>query len=423
MPAESVITRRGFLSGALAVAGATIVPARVFSADAPSNRIAIGCVGVGGRGRLNVNGLLKHGAQIQAICDVDDHALTSAQRIVGGCAVHRDSRELIARRDIDAVMIATPDHWHVPIAIAAVAAGKDIYVEKPLGVTIDEGKKLRAAVRRYGAVFMHGTEQRSMSRFRQACELVRNGRIGKVHTVLAGCPGGRRGGAEAPAEVPAGLDYDRWLGPAPRKPYSAARVRTYGWYYISDYASSGFMAGWGVHPIDIAQWGLGADDSGPVAVEGTGDIPADGLFDTPVTWRVEYTYADGMRMIFTDSSGWGFGGEGVRFIGTDGWIHVSRSQGLSASSESVLRSTIGPNEIRLCRSDSDDGNFIECVKTRRPTAAPIEAAHRSTTVCYLGHIAIVLGRKLRWDPAAERFVGDDAANRMLVRAYREPWGM
>ena len=438
---ERVVTRRSLLKKTASVAaGAITLPYYVSSSAlgkagtfAPSNRITLGCIGVGPRGRLNTRGLMHHGAQVVAVCDVDEVPRAAAKKEVEdhyarkfgrekytGCATYNDFRNLLARQDIDAVMIATPDHWHVPIAIAAVEAGKDIYVEKPLGVSIAEGQALRDAVRRYGAVFMHGTEQRSFSQFRFACELVRNKHTGKLHTIRVACPGGQETGVHPPMPVPKGLDWDMWLGPAPWVPYTKARLRLgsgQGWYFISDYAPSGFVTGWGVHHLDMAQWALDADHSGPVEIDGHGVFPKDGLWDTPLTWSIDYIYANGVRMNFTDNRK---NRQGVRFEGTEGWIHVTRNS-IDAHPKSLLRSVISPNEIHLYKCNNDDQNFIECVKTRSKTCSPIDAAHRSTTVGYLGYISILLGRKLRWDPLKECFIHDEQANRMLSRSMRSPW--
>ncbi len=435
------LTRRSFLKNAAgtvvaAAAFPYVVPSSALGKAgtvAPSNHVTVASIGVGGRGAFNTRSLMNYGGQVLAVCDVDQPIRKKMKNIVeafyadeqrsgsyNGCDDYNDFRELLARSDIDAVMIATPDHWHVPIAIAAVKAGKDIYVEKPLGVSIEQGRVLRDTVRRFGAVFMHGTEQRSMSQFRFACELVRNGRIGKLHTIKVACPPGQQTGVYPPMPVPKGLDWDMWLGPAPWVQYTKARLRPgpgQGWYFISDYATSGFVTGWGVHHLDVAQWALDADHTGPVEIEGHGLFPKDGLWDTPLTWSIDYTYANGVRMNFTDNH---TNRQGVRFEGTDGCIHVTRSS-IDARPRSLLRSTIGHDEIHLYNCDSDDRNFLDCVKTRSETCSPIEAAHRSTAVGYLGHISILLGRKLRWDPDKETFINDKQADRMLSRPMRSPW--
>ncbi len=440
MTRKHLLTRRGLLERAAACAAVaalpSVVPASVVGAAAPSGRVTLGCIGVGGRGMLNTNGLMhSRGGQVLAVCDVNGQRRGRAKATVqryyaagtdsgryAGCEGYGDFRDLLARRDIDAVMIATPDHWHVPIAIAAVRAGKDIYVEKPLGMSIAQGQALRSAVRRHRAVFQHGTEQRAMGHFRRACELVRNGRIGKLHTVKVGAPGGRAGGPRRSAPVPADLDYEMWLGPAPKVPFTPAASLRQGHWFISDYAATGFVAGWGIHPLDIAHWGMGVDDTGPVEIVGHGDFPTDGLYDTATRWNIRFTYADGVKVHFTDSRQWPHGSDGVRFEGSEGWVFAGRSRGIDAEPKSLLRSVIGPEEIHLYDAGgSDDQNFIDCVKSRRETVCPFEAAHRSTSACMLGNIAMLLQRSLKWDPAAERFGDDEEANRMLTCAMRAPW--
>ncbi|MFP4055749.1 MAG: Gfo/Idh/MocA family protein [Candidatus Brocadiia bacterium] len=427
-------SRRQFIRGlAAAACGPYVLTSPALGAgdaEPASERVVLGCIGVGPRGRLNQRGLMHRGGQVVAVCDVEAAARQRAARIADdfyarragsasyrGCAAYADFRQLLARDDIDAVMIATPDHWHVPIAIAAAKTGKDTYVEKPLGTTIAEGRALVRAVRRYQTVFMHGTEQRSFRQFRHACELARNGYLGELHTIRVACPGGQSTGVHPPQPVPQGLDYDLWLGPAPWKPYTPARVRPGGWYFISDYAPSGFVAGWGVHHLDIAQWALDADRSGPVEVEGRGAFPAEGLFDTPLSWNIDYTYANGVRVNFTDNRQ---NAQGVRLEGSEGWVHVTRGS-IEAQPRSLLDVTIRPGEVHLYRTRSDDANFLQCVRSRAETASPIEAAHRSTSACYLGNIALRLGRKLRWDPQTEHFVDEPQADRMLARAMRAPW--
>jgi len=384
---------------------------------------------------LDTNGLLRtDGSQVVAVCDVNSQRCKRAGDVVDkyysqkhakssykGCSGYKDFREVIARDDIDAVMVATPDHWHVPIAMKAVRAGKDIYVEKPLGMSVGEGRALLDAVQRYSAVFQHGTEQRAMASFRYACELVRNGRIGKLRNVIVAAPGGKAGRPQTPAEPPEYLDHDFWVGPARRVPFTPGPCLGHGHWFISDYAASGFVAGWGIHPMDIAHWAMDADRSGPLEIEGTGVFAPDGPHDTPLKWNVSMRYADDVRVRFTDSSQWKLGAEGIRFEGSEGWIFASRFKGLDASDKSMLKSVIGPNEIHLYEASSDDRNFVECVRSRGETVSPIHAAHSSTTVCLLSNIAITLGRKLKWDPTSERFTNDSEANGMLSRALRAPW--
>jgi len=416
------ISRREFLKGSAVAAGAalgwpSIVPSSVFGAGAPSNRITIGSIGLGGMGTGNMKGFNgKPDAQVLAVCDVDASHREKARQIIGldAKSSYNDFRELLARDDIDAVVVSTPDHWHVPISIAAVRAGKDVYCEKPLTLTIAEGRALADEVKRYGRVLQTGSQQRSGERFHRACELVRNGRCGKVQTVRVTIPGNNKtcGPTWTPEPVPEGFDYDMWLGPAPWVPYTRKRCH-YEFRFILDY-SGGQPTNWGAHYLDIAQWGLGMDDSGPVEIEGRGEFPTTGLFTTATKVHFECTYANGVRLLCET------GGQGTRFEGTDGWIFVNRGT-LKAEPASILQETIGSDEIHLYKSRDHKQNFLDCIKSRKQPIANVEVGHRSATVCHLGNIAMLLGRKLRWDPQKERFIGDSAANRMLARAMRAPW--
>jgi predicted dehydrogenase len=390
----------------------------------------MGCIGVGGMGTGNMRAFLANSdVQVVAVSDVDEKRRQAAGRglehhyaeqlqkgTYKGCTLHSDFRELLARDDIDAVSVATPDHWHCLVGIAAAQAGKDMYIEKPLSLTIAEGRALCDAVNRYGRVFQHGTQQRSDRNFRFACELALNGRIGKVHTIKVGSPASGEAGLEPPMPVPEAFDYDMWLGPAPWAPYTEKRCRTPFWYFISDY-TIGFVSGWGVHHVDIAQWGNGSDSTTPIEIEGQGVFPKDGLCDTATAWHVECKYANGVRMIYTDNAK---NKQGVRFEGTEGWVWVKRGE-INAQPKSLLTSVIGPDEVHLYESASHHRNFLDCVKTRKQTIAPVEAAHHSTAICHLSQIAMLTGRKLQWDPERERFVNDPEANRYISRAMRSPW--
>jgi predicted dehydrogenase len=430
-------SRRDFLKTASAAAiGAAglplFIPASALGrsgAVAPSNRIVIGCIGVGGMGTGNMNSFLgKPEAQIVAVCDVDAKHRADARETVEkktgkkGVAEYNDFRALLARKDLDAVSIATPDHWHALIAVAAAQKGLDIYGEKPLGYTIAEGRAIVNAVDRYGVVWQTGSWQRSVRNFRHACELVRNGRIGKVHTVRVGLPAGysvaEQGGAY-PTAVPAGFDYDMWLGPAPRAPYCPNRCH-WNFRWISDY-SGGQLTDWAGHHCDIAQWGMGTELTSPVEIEGVGEFPKakDGLFDTAKSYRFVCTYAEGFTMIVADQNQQPRG-MGVQFEGTEGWIWVDR-EGFDASPRTLLTSVIGPDEIHLYRSDDHHQNFLDCVRTRAETVTPARVAHRSIMIGHLGLIAMKLGRKMRWDPVAERFPDDPEADRLLSRPMRSPW--
>ena len=416
MPAN--LTRRRFVKGATAsVALPYLLSGSVLRADtAPSNRIGLGAIGLGARnssGRLAVGG----NAQVTAVCDVvEAKREATRQRIGKGCKAYSDFRDLIGDPNVDAVVVATPEHWHVIPAVMAAKAGKDAYVEKPLGLTIQEGRLLTDTFGRLGRVFQHGTQHRRSAANRHAVELILNGRIGKVHTVEVGSRGGSRCGCEMPQPVPAGLDYDMFLGQAPWAPYCPSRVGVKGgrpWTFIRDFAG-GFVTAAGIHYIDLVQLGLGADGTGPVQVEGEGVFPEDGLFDTPLTWHVEFRYANEVKLIYTDNRECA---EGTRFIGTEGWIHMG--SGLKANPASVLGSELGPNEIRL--PPTRGRGFIDCIRSREETSCPAEAAHRSTTVCHLANICMLLGRKMHWDPEKESFLDDPEANRMIGRAMRSPW--
>jgi predicted dehydrogenase len=435
------LTRRGFLKHSAVVASATIslpviIPRSAFGAAAPSNRIAVGFIGVGRMGQSDLREVLGfETVQVSALCDVDAKRAKDARQIVEtryagqtrdgtykGCEIYKDFRDLIAREDIDVVMICTPDHWHALPAIAAVRAGKDIFVQKPLTLTIEQGRVLSDTVRRYSRVLQVGSQQRSDSQFRFACELVRNGRIGKLHTVKVGLPPDTPTTTQPTMPVPEGLDYDMWLGPAPWAAYTEKRVhpqQSYdrpGWLCISDYGS-GMITGWGSHHLDIAQWAMGTEYTGPVEIEGQAEYFTEGLWDVHGVFRIEYTYANGVKLICADDKMYKLG---VLFEGSDGWVFVTRGQ-IDTNPKSLLNTTINPNEIQLYRSNNHKANFFDCVKSRAETIAPVEVAHRSCTICLLGEIAMRLRRKLRWDPHAERFVNDSVANCMLARSMRSPW--
>ncbi|MHC4741729.1 MAG: Gfo/Idh/MocA family protein, partial [Planctomycetota bacterium] len=329
-------------------------------------------------------------------------------------ASYRDFRDLIARDDIDAVSVGTPDHWHVPVSIAAVRSGKDVYCEKPLTLTIAEGRTLADEVKRYGRVFQTGSQQRSSNNFRLGCEYVVNGRVGELKTIRVGIPGNNRKCEPTwtPQPVPKELNYDLWLGPALWEPYHEQRCH-YQFRFILDY-SGGQVTNWGAHHLDIAQWGAQADDSGPVEIRGKGEFPKTGLFTTSTKVDVEYTYANGMKMYLKT------GGGGTRFEGTEGWVYVNRGK-LDAEPKSILDSKIGPNEIHLYESNNHKQNFIDCIKNRKDPICNAEVGHRSSTVCHLANIAMLLERSLKWDPEAEVFPGDDEATRMTWRPRRSPW--
>jgi predicted dehydrogenase len=420
----NTISRREFLKNSAFAAGTilaipSIVPSSVLGADAPSNRIAIGCIGLGAKGTSNMKEFSsKPGTRIIAICDVDANHLETAGQAIGleSKFCYKDFRQLLDRDDIDAVVVSTPDHWHVPVSIAAIRAGKDVYCEKPLTLTIAEGRTLVNEVRHYGRVLQTGSQQRSSDNFRFACELVRNGRISKVHTVRVNILGNNRTCEPTwtPEPVPENFDYDLWLGPALWAPYHHQRCH-YEFRFILDY-SGGQPTNWGAHHLDIAQWGLGMDNTGPIEIMAQGEFPTTGLFTTTTKVYFEAMYANGVKLICQT------GGSNIKFEGVDGWVEVSR-EGLNTQPESLKKEIIGPNEIHLYKSQNHIQDFLDCVRSRKQPIADVEIGHRTATLCHLGNIAMLLGRRLRWDPQRERFIEDSSANRMLARSMRAPWSL
>ncbi|MFP4056346.1 MAG: Gfo/Idh/MocA family protein [Candidatus Brocadiia bacterium] len=419
------LPRRDFLRR-VGLAAPALVGAQAAAAPAPSDRIALGIIGLGSMGLRHVKGFLQDtDCRIVAVCDVDAARRRLAANVVGkhyadrGPAQHRDFRRLLDSQHVDAVVIAVPDHWHAILGIRALRAGKDVYGEKPLALTIAEGRDMVREVRRTARVWQMGSWQRSTRRFRMACELVRNGRIGKLQRVEVGIGIGPTCPPQPPMPVPEGLDYEMWLGPAPWAPYTEKRCH-WNFRWILDY-SGGQVTDWGAHHVDIAHWGMGADGTGPVAVEGEGTFP-DGLWDAATTYRFRCRYPSGAVMEVASNN---FLTQGVRFIGEGGWVHVTRSR-LAASSTDILRQRIGPHEIRLAsphegHRQGHRRNFLHCVRTRQEPVTPIEVGHRSLIPAHLGNIAMRLGRRLRWDPEAERVLDDPEARRLLARPMREPW--
>ncbi len=458
--ANKRVSRREFMrtagnglgASSILVAGfPSIVPASVIGPNAPSNRINIGAIGTGriSRGH-DMPGVWKNdSARIVAVCDLDSKRMSEARDLVNdhygkklgkayqGVTGYLDYRELLKNKDVDAVIISTPDHWHALITIHAVAAGKDVYLQKPASLTIAEGRALSDAVQRSGRIFQIGSQQRSSPQFRLAAELVRNGRIGQLKTVQIGLPGDPPGEEEPEMPVPPNLNYEMWLGSTPLVYYTEKRVHPQngydrpGWLRCEQFGA-GMITGWGSHHLDCAHWAMGTEYSGPIEISGTAEFPSKGLWDVHGDFRTEALYADGVRMIVS-----GDFPNGIRFEGTKGWLFVSRGnervttsdpvarlqdpQALSASDPRILTSTIGPKEIHLYQSNDHHGNWLDCVRTRNQPIAPVEVAHRSCSACLLHHIAMKTKRTLHWDPQKERFESDDAANAMLSRPQRAPY--
>jgi hypothetical protein len=416
-------------------------------ATAPSEKIVMGCIGVGsmGSGHLRAFAAEKD-VHMAAVCDLRRTFRRRAQERVTqqtgdrGCQTYADFRELLARDDIDAVCIATPDHWHGLIALEAARRGKAMYMEKPVDVHVAAARALRSTVKQYGVVFQFGTQQRSDHRFRLACELVRNQRIGELKTIVVGSLPGLSLPHQPiqPAPAPEEFDYNMWLGPAPWAPYTFERAasRAEGsvghWMHIHDYGLGCLSGAWGIHHVDIAQWGNDSDHTGPLRIEGTGTFPRDGLCDTALTWWVEHAYANGVRMIHADSRqtprrypafrspALQHTGCGILFIGSEGWVIVSRA-GIDAEPKTLIQTVFGPKDARLPASPGHRRNFLDCVKSRQQPISHLESAIRSDTVCHLDDMAIRLSRPLAWDPEQERFNNDEQANRLLSRPLRSPW--
>jgi len=408
---------KGALASGIALMAPTIVPRRVLGRGlvAPSDQITMGFVGCGGMGGGLLGGYMqKPEARIVAVCDVDEERRLDFQNRVGkGCAEYGDFRHLVTRSDIDAVVIATPDHWHTLISLAAMEAGKDVYCEKPLTLFINEGKELVRTARRCGTVFQVGTMQRSDDNFRRACEIVRSGRIGKITSVTSAIGDGPVVAFEPITPPPKNIDWNFWLGPAPYADYSKNRCH-YNFRWFWDY-SGGKVTDWGAHHNDIAQWGLGMDGSGPVKVKGVGVLPQNSLSDTFVTFEIQYTYANGVTLTCTSE-----GDNGITFYGTKGQVFVTRG-GFSATPKELAYEPPDKDYVHLYRSNDHYQNFLDCIKSREKPITDVEIGHRSATICHLGNIAMRIGRELSWDPQKEEFVGDPAANRWLNKPLRKPW--
>ena len=443
------VTRRDVLKRAAvsAVAAPYIVSSSALGLAgnvSPSSRITLGLIGCGSHGTgWNLNQIFRYrDAQVVAVCDVDDARCRKAKdrveqhysRTMGkdykGCTAYSDFRDLIMRRDIDAVANCTPDHWHVIPAIMAAKAGKDVICEKPLTLTVAEGRILSDIVKQTKRVFQTASENRSIDTYIRMCELVRNGRIGKLRHIKVTLPGGNESRGENFHQrdvrlVPKGFDYEMWLGQAPVSPYCPARCHgSFRWNL--DY-SGGRLTDWGAHLIDLAQWGNDTEATGQVEVEGKGEFPPrDALFNTAHTFDINYKYANGVTMNVSSDE------PGIRFEGIDGWIGFDGWRApLQASDAAILKSKIGSEEIQLYRPSEivprQEGrggeyrNFLDCIKSRKPCYAPAETGHRTISISHIGNIAMMLGRRLKWNPDTERFVDDAKANQMLGRKQREPW--
>jgi predicted dehydrogenase len=448
---KTTLSRRSFLASSIKtgiVMGLpTIVPSSVFGANAPSNRINIGAIGNGriSRGH-DMPGVWKYdNARIIAVCDLDSKRATEAQTLVNdfytkkstkrykGVKTYTDYRELLQNKDIDAVLISTPDHWHAKIGVDAARAGKHIYMQKPASLTIAEGRMLSDIVQKTGVTFQIGSQQRSWEQFRIACELVLNGRIGQLKTVYVGLPGDPSGDEEKEMPIPKNFNYDAWLGSTPAAFYTEKRVHPQsgydrpGWLRCEQFGA-GMITGWGAHHIDTAHWAMGMTKSGPIEVSGKAAFPTSGLWNVHGIFTTEAVYANGVKMVVSNELP-----NGIKFEGTEGWVFVTRGnyratssdpidpkapKPLEASNPAILTSVIATNEIHLPVSADHHGNWLEAIKAKKQPIAPVEDAHRACSTCLVHHIAMKVKRKVYWDPAKEMFKDDDEANKMLSREQR-----
>ena len=451
---KNKLNRRTFLkkTSATAIAASlpTIVPASVFGKNAPSNRIQVGQIGCGriARDHDMPSTMQYDSAQMIAVCDVDQNRLKDGKKLVdqyyGGKGKKSDTKmfdnyqDLIAHKDIDAVIISTPDHWHAQPAIEAALAKKHVYLQKPTSLTVEEGRLLSNIVQKQKITLQVGTQQRSSPQFRYDAELVRNGRIGKLHTVKVGLPGDPSGPVAQTEAIPSALNFDAWLGSTPEMEYAEMLVHPKvgygrpGWLRKEQFGA-GMITGWGQHHFDSAAWGMNTEYTGPIRVEAIADFPKNGSWDVHGDFLVKAEYENGITML--TSGGYP---NGIRYEGEEGWIFVTRGayratasdpipenngvKSLDASDPKLLESVIGPNEIHLYKSDEQHGNWLECIKSGKEPISPVEIGHRACTVCLVSHIAMKLPRQLEWNPENERFVNDKEANAMLHRKQRAPYG-
>ena len=429
-------SRRKFLKNVASAAAGTIIlpniiPSSAIGATPPSDRIVMAVIGSGSQGRSNMNDFMRlkqweGKLQFVAVCDVDKTNLERGSTMINtyhknkSCRTYEDYRELLEKEPLDAVSIAIPDHWHSFIYIAAANKKVNMYGEKPLARSLKESKMILDAVKRNGIIFQTGSWQRSQPHFRHACELVRNGRIGKINYAEVGLPNGGRSVGTPPVQaIPEGLNWDFWLGSAPKVPFRG--ILHWDWRWILDY-SGGQLTDWAGHHIDIAQWGLGMDRTGPVEVSGMGVYPHEGIYDVPVEYDITCKFANGLTMRVANQTRLPRGA-GATWYGEKGWIRVDRGaqRGLQASDPAILAETMGANDTRLYESNNHWNNFLECVRDKKETIAPAEVAHRAISVALLGEVAMQTGEVIKWDPDKEEIIGNERASRLMLRPLRAPW--
>ncbi len=418
------IYRRKFLKTSLGAVRGTIAAPFILNSCFPSKQITLGMIGVGNHGvSWNMKAFLEMDVRILAVCDVDTERMKNAKQIVDekyqnkDCKTYIDFREVLSRKDIDAVMISTPDHWHVPISILAAQAGKDVICEKPT-LTISEGRVLCDVMKKNNTIYQTSIEDRAIPVYHRMAELVRNGYIGELQKIIIRVPDDDviklHPASIETQPVPAGFDYDMWLGPAPKAPYSPGRCH-FNFRWISDY-SGGMLTDWGAHFVDTAQWANNTDRSGPISVEGKGEFLSGGIYNTANNFKLNYQYGNGVSMELVS------GGTSIGFQGTEGWLQILGWRGeLEASKKSILETEIKNSDIHLYTAVSEHRNFIDCVKSRKETFVPAEVGHRTATALHMGNIAMKLDRKVNWDPNKEVFINDNEANALRSRESRDPW--
>jgi predicted dehydrogenase len=427
-------SRREFVKRSAAVVAGAIVLPQIIPSTAlgmggklpPSERIVFGLIGTGSQGMSDCRDFLKLNNQVQfvALCDVDANRLKKAKEDVdkanksNDCRTYSDYRELLQKEKVDAMLIALPDHWH-GIIYSEVANKKiDVYGEKPICRTIKDGQTIVKAVEKNKIIWQTGSWQRSQSNFHRGAELAINGRVGKLKYIEVGLPDGSKGIGTPPVmEVPAELNWEMWLGPALKSPYRG--VSHWNWRWILDY-SGGQLTDWAGHHIDIANWGAGLERTGPVEITGSGVYPVDGIYNVPVEYDFLCKYANGIEMRVANASRLPLG-MGTTWTGDRGWVHVDRGNKISASNPKILEEVIGDKEIKLYKSDNHYQNFVDCVRSRKETIAPVQVAYRAISVALLGEIAMTTGQTIKWDPAKEEILGNPRASKMLSRPYRQPW--
>lgn len=425
----NALSRRQFIKRTATAIGVlgfpTILPSGLLGANAPSRRINMVGIGMGGQGMSNLENFLRPDVQWLAVCDVDQKHLNRAKRRIdtfygnNDCVTYSDLREVFTRNDVDAVLIATPDHWHAWPAVQSARKGWDIFCEKPISHDIREGRIMCDEVKRNGVIWQTGSWQRSTSNFQHAVEMILNGRIGKVQHVEIGLPDGFPGPAAGQTPIPPELDWNLWLGPAPWEPYRG--VAHWDWRWMMQWGG-GQLNDWIGHHCDIALWALDLDHTGPVRVKGEGKFPKEGIFNAPTDYLVECEFENGVTFSIGNSSAMEMG-MGTRFIGEDGhWIHVDRGR-QSTNPPELWDTIIRPDERSIRRGTNHWEDFINCVKNRTQPISPAESAFRALTVGYLGLTSMQLGRPLEWDPVKEEILNDPGANQLLGRAPREPWNL